>query len=72
MLIADFNATEEFAEAHWVEVFGGNGGYAGSFRLNPAYQVLTAERSSLCQDASAQPAPVAALPAKHLLSSSAT
>jgi len=37
---ADFNATEEFAEAHWVQVFGGNGGYAGSFRLNPAYQVL--------------------------------
>ncbi len=47
MHFADFNATEEFAEAHWVEVFGGNGGYAGSFRLNPAYQVLGTHRSSL-------------------------
>jgi len=44
---SNFNATEEFAEAHWVQVFGGNGGYAGSFRLNPAYQVLGTHRSSL-------------------------
>ena len=39
---------EEFAEAHWVDMFGGNGGYAGSFRLNPTYQVFGAALSA-CQ-----------------------
>ena len=44
---AGFSHTEDFAEAHWVEVFGGNYGYAGSFRLNPEYQVLTSRSGSL-------------------------
>ncbi len=39
---AAFNATDEFAEGHWVELFGGNGGYAGALRLNPEYQVRLA------------------------------
>jgi hypothetical protein len=37
-----FNATDVFAEGHWVEVFGGNGGYAGAFRSNPEYQATLA------------------------------
>ena len=38
-ICAAFNATDEFASGHWVELFGGNGGYAGALRLNPEYQV---------------------------------
>jgi len=45
-VLAGFNATDEFAAPHWIEVIGGNSGYAGSFRLNPEYQVLTSRRRS--------------------------
>ena len=51
-----FNAAEVFSEGHWVEVFGGNGGYSSAFRLNPEYQVHT------CTTAAIQGLPTPNLP----------
>ena len=65
--VPGFNLTEASAGAHWVTIYGGNGGYAGSFRRNPAYQVLATYLSSLREHASAQPPPPAAPRSVHLL-----